>query len=214
MREPGSTPAEGKLERYVPLADEVVRTTPDVIVAASTPLVRALKDATDNIPIVGSMADPTSYGIVSSIARPGGNVTGISVEAGLEIWAKRLQILRELIPNSTTVGFIGASLTWDGPQGRAMQAAARQAGILLVGPSIAPPIREEAYRHAFEAMTSERVDGIVVSDSADNFTFRRSIVDLAEKMRLPAVYADSGDGGQAFHLKADSDSGRSRTAFR
>src|SRR5262249_59049638 len=86
--------AEGRSERYVPLADEVTRTKPDLIVAASTPLVRALKDATDSIPIVATMADPTAYGVVTSVARPGGNVTGVSVEAGLEIWAKRLQILR------------------------------------------------------------------------------------------------------------------------
>src|SRR5262249_36979527 len=106
--------AEGRSERYVPLADEVTRTKPDLIVAASTPLVRALKDATDSIPIVGTVADPTAYGVVTSVARPGGNVTGVSVEAGLEIWAKRLQILREIIPKSARVGFIGSRVTSDG----------------------------------------------------------------------------------------------------
>ena len=180
--------AEGRPERYVLLADEVARTKPDVIVAASPLVVRALKDATASIPIVGAMSDPTAYGIVTSLARPGGNVTGVSVDAGLEIWAKRLQILRELIPTSTRVGFIGSRVTWDSPQGNAMLAAARQAGIALTGPPIDVPIREEGYRRALEAMALQRVDGLVVSDSSDNFTFRRSIVGLAEKARLPAVY--------------------------
>jgi putative ABC transport system substrate-binding protein len=180
--------AEGRQERYGPLADEVARTRPDVIVAASTPLVGALKDATDSIPIVGAMSDPVAYGIVTSLARPNGNVTGVSVDAGLDIWAKRLQILQEFIPTSIRVGFIGSRVTWDGPQGSAMLVAARQAGISLMGPPIEMPIREEAYRRALEAMALERVDGVVVSDSADNFRFRRSIVDLAEKARLPAVY--------------------------
>jgi putative ABC transport system substrate-binding protein len=180
--------ADGRPERYRSLADEVTRTKPDVIVAPFTPLVRALKDASDSVPIVGIMADPTSYGIVSSLARPGGNVTGLSVEAGLEIWAKRLQILREIRPTSTRVGFIGSQVTWDGPQGRTMIAAAREAGVSLVGPPIETPVREEGYRRALNAMALQRVDGLVVSDSSDNFTFRRIIVVSAEKDGLPAIY--------------------------
>jgi len=180
--------AEGKPERYGSLAEEVTRTKPDLIVAPFTQLVRVLKDATDTIPIVGIMADPTSYGVVNSLARPGGNVTGVSVDAGLEIWAKRLQILREIIPTSTRVGFIGSRLTWDGPQGSVMTEAARQAGISLLGPPIETPIREEGYRRALEGMAVERVDGLIISDSSDNFTFRRLIVGLVEKARLPALY--------------------------
>jgi putative ABC transport system substrate-binding protein len=180
--------AERRPERYVPLAEEVARAKPDLIVTAQNPLIRALKNATDSIPIVAAMADPTAYGIVASLARPGGNVTGVSVEAGLEIWAKRLQILREIIPTSTKVGFIGSRLTWDGPQASAIVAAAREAGISLLGPPVETSIGEEGYRRALEAMTLEHVDGLIVSDSSDNFTFRRVIVSLAEKARLAAVY--------------------------
>jgi ABC transporter substrate binding protein len=77
---------EGHQERYAELAREVVRTKPHLIVAASTPLVLIFKAATDTIPVIGTMADPVAYGVVSNLARPGGNVTGVSVDAGLEIW--------------------------------------------------------------------------------------------------------------------------------
>jgi ABC-type uncharacterized transport system substrate-binding protein len=95
---------------------------------------------------------------------------------------------QEVIPTRTRVGYIGSRLSWDGPQGAALLAAARQAGISLSGPPIDTPIREEGYRRALQTMTLERVEGLVISDSADNFTFRRLIVDLVEKARLPATY--------------------------
>ena len=91
---------EGHQERFAELAREVVRTKPHLIFVASTPLVLIFKAATDTIPIVGIMADPVAMGVVSNLARPDGNVTGISVDAGLEIWAKRLQILQEVVPTA------------------------------------------------------------------------------------------------------------------
>jgi putative ABC transport system substrate-binding protein len=180
--------AEGRPERYTELAREVARAKPDLIIVTTSPMVRTFKEVTDNIPVVGIMADPVAYGIVASVARPGGNITGISVEPGLEIWAKRLQILREIVPTAARVGFIASRLTWDGPQGGAMVAAARQAGISLLGPPIESPIKEGEYRRALGVMAQEHVGGLVVADSADNFAFRRLIVDLVEKARLPTVY--------------------------
>ena len=86
------------------------------IVAAASRLVLSLKAATDTIPIVAVMADPVPFGIVASIARPGGNITGVSVEAGLDIWGKRLQVLREAIPTASKVGFLGSHQIWNLPQ--------------------------------------------------------------------------------------------------
>jgi putative ABC transport system substrate-binding protein len=180
--------AEGRPEHYTELAREATHAKPDLLIVTSTPLVRVLKEMTDIIPIVGIMADPVAYGIVASVARPGGNVTGVSVEAGLEIWAKRLQVLRETVPKAARVGFIASRLTWDGPQAAAMLTAARQAGVSLLGPPIESPIQEGEYRRVLGTMALEHVDGLVVSDTADNFTFRRLIVDLAEKARMPTVY--------------------------
>jgi putative tryptophan/tyrosine transport system substrate-binding protein len=179
---------DGQQERYAELAREVVRTKPHLIFAASTPLVLIFKAATDTIPIVGIMADPVAMGVVSNLARPGGNVTGISVDAGLEIWAKRLQILQEVVPTARKVGYLYLRSSWDLAQGRAMQDAARRLGIALSGPPLEQPIQETEYRRVLGTMSREHLDGLVVSDIADNFTYRRLIVTLAETARLPTVY--------------------------
>ena len=84
---------EGREERFPELCRDVVGTKPDVIVTSASRLVLSFKAATHTIPIVAAMADPVPFGIVTSIARPGGNITGVSVEAGLEIWGKRPIVL-------------------------------------------------------------------------------------------------------------------------
>ena len=99
---------EGREERFPELCHEVVRTKPDVIVTASSRLVLSFKAATNTIPVVASMADPVPFGIVTNIARPGGNITGVSMEAGLDIWGKRLQVLRETVPTAAKLGFLGS----------------------------------------------------------------------------------------------------------
>ena len=179
---------EGDQVRYPELAREVVRTKPHLIVAVSAPMVLVFKAATDTIPVVGIMADPVAYGVVSNLSRPGGNITGVGVDAGLEIWAKRLQILQEVVPTVAKVGYLQWHSNWDLAQGRAMQEAARRLGISLSGPPLDPPIKEAEYRRVLETMSRERVDGLIVSDIADNFTYRRLIVSLAETARLPTVY--------------------------
>jgi putative ABC transport system substrate-binding protein len=88
---------EGRIAHYAELAREVVRQQPDVIFVGSERMARYLKAATATIPIVGDMADPVARGDVDSLARPGGNLTGVS-GVGEEIWGKRLGLLRELIP--------------------------------------------------------------------------------------------------------------------
>jgi putative tryptophan/tyrosine transport system substrate-binding protein len=106
---------EGQEERFPELCREIVRTKPDVIVTASSRLVLSFKAATDMVPIVGAMGDPVPSGIVANIARPGGNITGVSSEAGPEIWDKRLQILREVVPTASKVGFLGSRQIWSQP---------------------------------------------------------------------------------------------------
>src|SRR5262245_34143699 len=97
---------EGRQERYAELARQVVRAEPHLILANGSPLALIFKAVTDKIPIVGIMADPVAFGVVSNLARPGGNITGVSVDAGLETWAKRLQLLQEVVPTAAKVGFL------------------------------------------------------------------------------------------------------------
>ena len=134
---------EGREEHFPELCQEVVRTKPDVIVTAASRLVLVFKAATDTVPIVASMADPVPFGIVANIARPGGNITGVSVEAGSDIWGKRLQVLREVVPTASKVGFLGSRQIWSLPQVDALRKAAQQLGISLLGPPIESPIHDE-----------------------------------------------------------------------
>jgi putative tryptophan/tyrosine transport system substrate-binding protein len=143
---------EGREERFPDLCREVVRTKPDVIVTASTRLVLSFKAATDTVPIVGAMGDPVLSGIVANIARPGGNITGVSSEAGPEIWDKRLQILREVVPTASKVGFLGSRQLWSLPSTDVLRKGAQQLGISLLGPPIESPIQGEEYRRALGAM--------------------------------------------------------------
>jgi putative ABC transport system substrate-binding protein len=177
---------EGREDRYPELCRDVVGTKPDVIVTSASRLVLSFKAATHTVPVVASMADPVPFGIVSSLAWPGGNITGVSVEAGLEIWGKRLQVLREAIPTASKVGFLGSRQIWDLPQVAATREAAAQVGITLLGPPLES--LQEEYRRVVGAMARERVDGIIIGDQLEHVTYRRLIIDLADNARLPTVF--------------------------
>src|SRR5947208_15448906 len=95
--------AEGHHERYADLAREIVSRNPDLIVTGPNPVVIAFRAATSAIPVVAFMVDPLEAGLVTSLARPGGNLTGITLDPGVEIWAKRLELLKEAIPSTARV---------------------------------------------------------------------------------------------------------------
>ena len=95
---------EGRALRYTDLAREIVSRNPDLIVAMGTFLVLDVKAATSTIPIVGVFGDAIESGIVPSLARPGGNITGVSVNVGWEQWAKRIQLLKEAVPQNNQIG--------------------------------------------------------------------------------------------------------------
>jgi putative tryptophan/tyrosine transport system substrate-binding protein len=179
---------EGREERFPELCQEVVRTKPDVIVASSSRLVLAFKATTDTVPVVATMADPVPFGIVTNIARPGANITGVTVETGPGIWGKRLQVLREAVPTASKVGFLGSRQIWSLPEVDASREAAQQLGISLLGPPIESPIRAEEYRRVLGAMAQEHVDGVIIGDQPENTAYGQLIVDLVRAARLPAIF--------------------------
>ena len=179
---------EGQAERYPELCQEVVSTNPDVIVTATARLALSFKAATDTIPVVAVMSDPVAYGVVTNIARPGGNITGVSIEAGTDIWGKRLQVLLEAVPTAAKVGFLGSRQIWSLPQADALREATQQLGISLLGPPIESPIQAEEYRRVLGAMVQEHVDGVIISDQAEYFSYRQVIVDLVRAAKLPTVF--------------------------
>ena len=178
----------GQPERFGELAREVVHKGPDVIVTSGNALALAFTTATPTIPVVGVTADPIAYGLTTSVARPVGNFTGISVDAGIELTAKYLEIVRETVPMATKVGFLASRDEWDQARGRTLREIADQAGILLLGPPLASPINKEEYRRALLVMAQEHAGAVIVSNQTENFGYRRAIVGLAEETRLPMFY--------------------------
>jgi putative ABC transport system substrate-binding protein len=179
---------EGRTDYFGQLARDIVSTHPDLIIAMSGSLAAQFKLATTTIPIVTTTSDPIVAGLVSSLARPGGNITGVSVDAGIQIWSKRLGLLMEATPKHANARFLASQPIWERFEGSAVREAASQAGISLAGALLTNPINQEAYQRVFTSMEQERVDALVVSDEAEQITNRAVLVELAAKSRIPAIY--------------------------
>ena len=188
--------AEGHHERYADLAREIVTRNPDVIVTGTNPVVIAFKAATSTIPVVAFMLDPLKAGLVTSLARPGGNLTGITLDAGIEIWGKRLQMLKEAIPSITTAAFLGMRDGWEGSSGEVLRAAGAELGISLVF-MLPQKGNSSEIERVFAVMEQQRPDAVLVSGEGDLYAHRQLIAELAEKNRLPAMcpYRDYVDAG-------------------
>src|SRR5437870_5294402 len=177
--------ADGKFDRLPDLASELVRLKVNAIVTGDTPAVQAAKNATSTIPIVmGNVADPVTVGLVASLARPGGNITGLSTLAP-DLDGKRLELLKEILPKLARVGFI-----WD-PTNSAMrlrfkevQGAAQVLEITLQSLEVRNPQELES---AFEAVIRERPSALMVPNTIV-IAHGKQIVDFASKNRLPLIY--------------------------
>jgi putative tryptophan/tyrosine transport system substrate-binding protein len=179
---------EGRAAHYPDLAREMVRRHPDLIIAFNTNLVLDFKAATTTIPIVGVFALPVENGVVASLARPGGNITGISVDVGNEQWGKRVQLLRQVVPHLTTLEVLetrAVRATWEAEAPK----VGRRLGITYVfGQELNHPANEAEYRRVFASLAQAGLDGIMVSDEPENHMNFKVIVELAEKNRLPVIY--------------------------
>jgi putative ABC transport system substrate-binding protein len=120
----------GRPERYAELARDVVNTHPDLILAVGARLSLGFKMATTTVPIVTMTVDPIVLGLVTSIARPGGNITGVAIAAGLEIIGKRMGLLVEAMPKLSTVGYLASRSFWEDPRGAATREAAKRARVV------------------------------------------------------------------------------------
>jgi len=179
--------AGGKQERLPALAAELVRLNVDVIVTGSNPVITAVKQATATIPVVMAVSrDPVGSGFIASLARPGGNITGLTNDPAPEILGKNLELFKEAVPKASRV-----ALLWNPvPPGaetykKAAESAARKLGVTLQGVEVRG--RDEL-EGAFAAMVRERADGLMVLPDPVTFTARSQVVLLAAKHRLPAVY--------------------------
>jgi putative tryptophan/tyrosine transport system substrate-binding protein len=175
--------ADGRMERLPDLAAELVRLRVDVIVTGSNIHVTAVRDATSTIPIVMVFtADPVGSGFIASLARPGGNVTGLSADASLELWAKYLAMLKDMVPRLSRVGVLGQVSSRVGFA--ELEAASRILGLTLEVADIRSPGDLDG---AFEAMTGKRVGAVLIIVGPLTYLLRSQIADLALKSRLPAI---------------------------
>jgi putative ABC transport system substrate-binding protein len=179
---------EGRPERYAELARDVVNTHPDLILAVGARLSLDFKMATTTIPIVTVIIDPIAMGLVASIARPGGNITGVTIAGGLELIGKRIGLLVEAMPKLSTVGYLVSRPYWEDPRGEAAREAAKQAGLSLKAALLGSAFNEAEYERVFRSMEQDRADALMVSDEAEHGPNVATIVELAAKGQLPTVY--------------------------
>jgi len=199
--------AEQKIERLPELAAELVRLPVDLIVVTGAPPALAAKGATTTVPVVmTTVSDPVGAGLVLSLARPGGNVTGLSGLAP-ELNTKRLEILKDVVPNLARLGLLrppGASIGRD-LQLKELRPAAMSLKLKLE--EIETQLDAKGFESAFQTAKQKHVNAIMTTNATSFFAERKRIVELAAKYRLPAIYPQKEfvvEGGLMFY-GADND---------
>ena len=179
--------AEGRPDRLPGLAAEILGTRPDVLVTAGSEAILTLKRATDVIPIImATVMDPVALGITPSLAKPGGNLTGLAI-LSLELTSKRLQLLKEAFPRLSRVAVL-----WnpDNPGNalvlKEVETAAQTLGLRWQGFAVQRPDKLEG---AFEAVVAAQCNGILAIEDSVLFSHLSRIVESAARSRLPAMYA-------------------------
>jgi putative ABC transport system substrate-binding protein len=186
--------AEFNYDRLSALAADLVRLKPDVIVTGGNPTIAALKHATTAVPIVMAWSiDPVGAGVIESLARPGGNVTGTTLSTGPEFIGKQLEILNEVAPKRSRVAVL-RHIGRAGAETAAIETAARKLGmtVLFTDVSVARDLRG-----AFVAMTQGRAGSFVILGGPMTWLNRQQIAELAVQHRLPGIhffreYAEAG----------------------
>ncbi len=177
--------AEAHLDRLPKLATELIDLQPDVIVASGAGAVRAVMRLTREVPIViAGASDPVAEGLVSTLARPGANVTGVSTLPGRELEGKRLQLLQQAIPWVTRVAVILDSTSRLDP--KPLEDAARALGLSLIFSGETES--HEEFRDTFADMVRARADAVYAPETPINVRQRKLIIELALEHRLPAIY--------------------------
>ena len=178
---------EGRYERFGDIVAELIRLRMDVIVTGAGQGVRAAKEVTTTVPIVmATSIDPVREGLVQSLARPGGNITGLTFQVGPEIEAKRLELLLAMLPGVSRVAYLGSKEfnDWESPEGRAVRTAAQGLDVTLVLAEFA----HHQYLDAFARVTRARAGALFVSAGPTTYSDRRVIVELSTQARLPSAF--------------------------
>lgn len=174
--------AAGQLDQLETLVRELVSLSVDVIVVSGNAATLAARQATTTVPIIAIMATPVELGIVASLARPGGNVTGVVPTFGRELAVKRLELLRELVPGARRVAYLGLRPGGEVPD--EVRAAASAMGVELVFVDVRPP----RIMDGLQQLERERVEAMLVPPLTPLFPHLEEIASSAARLRIPDVY--------------------------
>jgi putative ABC transport system substrate-binding protein len=192
---------EGRPERYAEVARSMVQAKPDAI-ALGWDHQFILQDAkeTTTIPIVATFGDPVAAGIVKNMARPERNITGVSLDAGIEMQGKHLEILHQAVPSASRVAYLSNRAEWEGAWGQAVREAGQRSGVSIIGIPLERSAGEPEYRQAFETMAQQSVEALMANGLPPNSEHRELILELAVKYRLPSItwWTDIAENGQVF----------------
>ena len=189
--------AEGRAERLSELAAELVRLRVDLIVVPSTPTVLAAKNATTTVPLVSVAGnDPVALGLVPSLTRPGGNITGLTSSLGPEIAGKQVQLLKETVPKVSRISVLWNPTT----RGNALALREAESAALALGVELQPmeARRPSDFNGAFAGMSAKRAGAFLTLGDVMFLTHRKRLAELAAKTQLPALYGQRefvDDGG-------------------
>jgi len=180
--------ADGRPERLPELARDLAALSVDVIIAGNNASIAAAKKVTSKTPIIMTYSvDPVGVGFVAGLAHPGGNITGLTADVAAEIWGKRLELVREVVPRAAHVavlsdpGFPGMPSAW-----KALENAATTLGVQLQSVDVR---RLEDFDPAFTVISTKRPGALVVAADPLTYTRRREIAATAARHRIPAIYA-------------------------
>jgi ABC-type uncharacterized transport system substrate-binding protein len=179
--------ADGRADRLSELAAELVRLKVDLIFASSTAAAVAAKNTTSTVPIVApSMSNPVELGLIASVARPGGNITGLSYSVGMEIFSKQLELLKETVPKARRVAILSNPANPGQPAViKNVRVAAQSLGVQL---QLLEARGLNEFDGAFAAMARERAGALLVMGDPVFDFHRTRLAELAAKSRLPAIY--------------------------
>jgi putative ABC transport system substrate-binding protein len=203
--------AEGKLDRLPALAGELIQLNVELIVAAATPAALAAKNATKEIPIIfETIGDPVASHIVATLATPGANITGVTM-GGAELYGKRLELLKEIIPKLTRAAILWNPVTTSAEFLKETEAAAHALKLQIQSLQVRSPAEIEP---AFAAATRRKTGAMMITQSPPITTYSQRIVDLAAKHRLPVIYPQRQwpDSGGLMSYGSDVDDSYRRLA--
>jgi putative ABC transport system substrate-binding protein len=177
---------EGHVENSSAVARSVATRNPDLIFTVGDVMVKALRETTSTVPIIALSRDPVAEGLTQSLARPTGNTTGVTVVVMPEIYAKRVQLLREIVPTLSRVGILMVPESGDfETQTRQMVEKAR---VAVVEPTRVENNSDAEYRRVLAAISEAGAEALLVNDNVQHVGKRQLIIEMATKLKLPAIY--------------------------